>query len=414
MSPLLQLLLALVIVISGAKLAGLLSARLGHPAVLGELLAGLVLGPTLLNMFGWPFFTSAHLQDTVFELAELGVILLMFIAGLEIDLAEMRKTGRVALLVGVLGVMTPLALGFGAALPFGYDTQKALFIGVLLTATSVSISAQTLLELGRLRSRVGLVLLGAAVIDDVLVILLLSLFVALAGGGGSVVDLLVIVARMALFLAGAVMLGLWLFPRLLGRVARWPVSQPVLSTALVITLLLAWSAELVGEVAAITGAFLAGMLFARTRYRHDIEEGTSRMAYSFFVPIFFASIGLHTNARLLDGSLIWLTLLICAVAIISKLIGCGLGARLAGMSTRESIQVGTGMISRGEVGLIVASVGISNGIIGQELFAVTVVMVLATTLATPLLLRLVFRERLAADGRQTKDDGRPAAEPGEA
>jgi Kef-type K+ transport system membrane component KefB len=216
------------------------------------------------------------------------------------------------------------------------------------------------------------------------VILLLSLFFALAGGGGGVADLLVIVARMALFLAGVVMLGIWLFPRLLGRVSRWPVSQPVLATALVITLLLAWSAEMVGEVAAITGAFLAGMLFGRTRYRHEITEGTSRMAYSFFVPIFFASIGLHTNARLLDGSLAWFTLLICAVAIVSKLIGCGLGARLAGMSARESVQVGTGMISRGEVGLIVASVGISSGIISQEIFAVTVVMVLVTTLATPL------------------------------
>jgi Kef-type K+ transport system membrane component KefB len=397
MTPFLQLLVALAIIISSAKLAGLLSTRLGQPAVLGELLAGLMLGPTVLNMFGWPFFTSAHLQDTVFELAELGVVLLMFIAGLEIDLGEMRKSGKVALLVGALGVLAPLLLGFAAALPFGYPAENALFVGVLLTATSVSISAQTLLELGRLRSRVGLVLLGAAVIDDVLVILILSLFVALASGGGGVGAMLLIVIRMALFLAGAALLGVWLFPRLVDRVARWPISQPALTLAIVVTLLLAWSAEVVGEVAAITGAFLAGVLFARTRRRHEIEEGVSHMAYSFFVPIFFASIGLHTNARLLDGNLIWFTLLFCAVAIVSKLLGCGLGARLAGLGNRESLQVGMGMISRGEVGLIVASVGISNGIIGSELFAVTVVMVLATTLVTPPLLRLVMRE-------PTKDD----------
>jgi Kef-type K+ transport system membrane component KefB len=320
----------------------------------------------------------------------------------------MRKSGKVALLAGVMGVLTPLLLGFGAALPFGYDIQKALFVGVLLTATSVSISAQTLLELGRLRSRVGLALLGAAVIDDVLVILILSLFVAQASGAGSVADVLLIVARMALFLAGAVLVGLWLFPWLLNRVSRWPVSQPVLTAAIVMALLLSWSAEVVGAVAAITGAFLAGMMFARTPYRHQIEEGVSRMAYSFFVPIFFASIGLRTNARLLDGNLIWFTLLICVVAIVSKLIGSGLGARLAGMGNRESIQVGTGMISRGEVGLIVASVGTAEGLIAEELFAVTVVMVLVTTLATPLLLRLVFREPAADGARTTNGERRPS------
>jgi Kef-type K+ transport system membrane component KefB len=399
MTPFLQLLLALAIIISGAKLAGLLSTRLGQPAVLGELLAGLVLGPTLLNMFGWSFFTSAHLQDTVFELAELGVVLLMFVAGLEIDLGEMRKSGKVALLAGALGVLAPLLLGFAAALPFGYPARSALFVGVLLTATSVSISAQTLLELGWLRSRVGLALLGAAVIDDVLVILILSLFVALASGGGGVGAVLLIVIRMALFLAGVVLLGVWLFPRLVNRVARWPISQPTLTLAIVVMLLLAWSAEVIGAVAAITGAFLAGVLFARTRRRHEIEEGISRIAYAFFVPIFFASIGLHTNARLLDGGLIWFTLLICAVAIVSKLLGSGLGARLAGLSNREALQVGTGMISRGEVGLIVASVGISNGIIGPDVFAVTVVMVLITTLVTPPLLRLALRERPADDRR---------------
>src|SRR5258706_5649524 len=180
MTPFMQLLLALVIIISGAKLAGLLSTRLGQPAVLGELLAGLLLGPTLLDIFGWSFFTSPHLQDTVLELAALGVVFLMFIAGLEIDLDEMRKSGQVALLVGVLGVLTPLALGFAAARPFGYAAEHALFIGVLLTATSVSISAQTLLELGQLRSRVGMTLLGALVGDDVLVVLWLAPLVALA------------------------------------------------------------------------------------------------------------------------------------------------------------------------------------------------------------------------------------------
>ena len=400
MTPFLQLILALVIIIASAKLAGLLSTRLGQPAVLGELLAGLLLGPTMLNMFAWPFFTNTHLHDTITELAEIGVVLLMFVAGLEIDLDEMRKSGKLALLAGVLGVAAPLLLGLAVGLAFGYSLVGSLFVGVLLTATSVSISAQTLLELGKLRSRVGLALLGAAVIDDVLVILILSLFVALASGAGSLAGVLLIVARMALFLVGATLLGGWLIPRALRLAARWPISQPILTTALLITLLMAWSAEVVGAVAAITGAFLAGVLFARTRYRHEIERGVGQMAYAFFVPIFFASIGLRTDARLLGAQLIWFTLAVCAVAVISKLLGSGLGARLGGATNREAIQIGIGMISRGEVGLIAASVGISNRIINEELFAVTVVMVLVTTLATPLLLRLAFRAPQAADAAQ--------------
>ncbi|HEU5097533.1 MAG TPA: cation:proton antiporter, partial [Roseiflexaceae bacterium] len=366
----------------------------------------LLLGPTLLNIFGWAFFTNSHLHDTVLELAEIGVILLMFMAGLEIDLDEMRKSGKIAVFAGVLGVLAPLVLGFGAALPFGYALTQALFIGLLLTATSVSISAQTLLELGKLRSRVGLALLGAAVVDDVLVILILSVFVALASGSGSLLDVLAIVARMALFLSGVVLIGVRLIPPLVDRVARWPISQPIVSVTIVLTLLLAWSAELVGGVAAITGAFLAGLLFARTRYRHAIEEGMAGFAFGFFIPIFFVSIGLQTNARLLDGSLLWFTVIICGVAIASKLLGSGLGARLGGMTSREALQVGTGMISRGEVGLIVASVGITEGIIDDEVLAVTVIMVLVTTLLTPLLLRLVFREPRQP---QAEEANRPTA-----
>lgn len=214
-------------------------------------------------------------------------------------------------------------------------------------------------------------LLGAAVLDDVLVILLLSLFLAVASDGGSVLGILLIVARMALFLGGALILGRWLIPRLVARVARWPISQPVVSVAIVVTLLLAWSAEYVGAVAAITGAFLAGVLFARTPYKAQIDRGMQGLAYGFLVPIFFASIGLRTDARQLDSGLIVFTVVICIVAVASKVLGSGLGARLGGLNNREALQLGIGMISRGEVGLIVASVGIAAGIIGQEIFSVS-------------------------------------------
>jgi Kef-type K+ transport system membrane component KefB len=244
-------------------------------------------------------------------------------------------------------------------------------VGVLLTATSVSISAQTLIELGALRSRVGVALLGAAVLDDVLVILVLSLFLAIATGANSIIDIVVTIARMALFLGGAVIVGRRIIPALARRVTRWPISQPTVSLAIVVTLLLAWSAEYIGAVAAITGAFLAGVLFARTPQRNQIDRGLQGLAYGFLVPVFFASIGLRTDARQVSGGILIFTILICLVAIVSKVLGCGLGAYLGGVNRREALQIGVGMVSRGEVGLIVASVGIASGIIGQELFAVT-------------------------------------------
>ena len=185
MSPVLQLLFELSILIAVAKGAGYLSTRLRQPAVLGEILAGLLLGPSLINIQALPFLASEQLPETITELAELGVILLMFLAGLEADLSQMRRAGKVVILAGLLGVIVPLVMGAGVALPFGYETTQAIAIGMLLTATSVSISARTLLELGVLRSREGVALLGAAVVDDVVVILLLSIFLAIATGGGS-------------------------------------------------------------------------------------------------------------------------------------------------------------------------------------------------------------------------------------
>jgi Kef-type K+ transport system membrane component KefB len=393
MTPFLELILVLAILISAAKLAGALSVRLRQPAVLGELLAGVVLGPSVLNLLGWPMLHDAHLEEQVFHFAELGVILLMFVAGLEIEAGELLASFRIATLAGMMGVVVPFAMGAALAWwwPNGYSLSKSLFVGVLLTATSVSISAQTLLELGRLRTRVGLALLGAAVVDDVLVILILSLFVALAAGTGGIGGVLLIVARMALYLGTALLIGRRLVPAIMRWGSRLHVSQPVISTTLVLILLLAWSAEVLGGVAAITGAFLAGLLLGQTTFKHEIETSLTSMTYGFFVPLFFTSIGLQTNLWALQGSLLGFGLAIVVIAIVSKIVGCSLGARLAGMPGPQAFQVGIGMISRGEVGLIVASVGIGAGIISEDLFAVAVLMVLVTTLITPPLLRWVMR-----------------------
>ncbi len=374
MSTILQFLLVLGIIIFAAKAGGYLSTRLGQPAVLGELLAGVVLG----------------------------VIFLMFMAGLETNLKEMSKVGKVAVFSGVSGVIVPIGLGFLVALPFGYAGEKALFIGIILAATSVSISAQTLMELGVLRKKEGIAMLGAAVLDDVLVVLVLSFFLALVVGGGSggVLDLLIVVGRMIAFFVVTTFLGLKLLPWLLSKVKKLPISESLTATTVVLVVLTAWAAEFLGGVAMIVGAFLIGVLIGQTHARHELEEKFHVIIYSIFVPIFFVSIGLILNLKEVEGSTWLFAGVICLTAIISKIIGCGLGARLAGFSNLSSFRLGLGMVSRGEVGLIVASVGIAQGIINSQVYAGIVVMVLVTTLFTPLALKLAFRnEKQGPPGR---------------
>jgi Kef-type K+ transport system membrane component KefB len=315
----------------------------------------------------------------------------MFLAGLEVELPELLRTGRVATLAGVSGVIVPLLIGALIVLPFGYSLETALYVGVLLTATSVSISAQTLLELGKLRSRAGLALLGAAVVDDVLVILLLSVLVALAGGHGSVGTILLLMLRMVAYLGAAGAFGYLLLPRLARWVERQPVSQALTALVLVTVFLFAWSAEVVGGLAAITDAFVVGLGFGRSHLREEIARALHPITYGLLVPIFFIHIGLQTNVHLLAGREVLLAVVLVVAAVVSKVLGCGLGARWGGFTNREALRVGVGMISRGEVGLIVAAVEVQSGLIGAELLAVVASIVLVTTLITPLLLRWTFR-----------------------
>lgn len=391
MDSLLPFFLALAFLIAVAKASALVALRLHQPAVLGELLVGVILGPTVLNMLGWPAFEGYHLEETISYLSHLGVLFLMFIAGLEVDLEAMAESGRSAILAGIMGVLTPVLLGPLVMGLFGYSLEQGIFIGLVLAATSVSISAQTLMELGVLRTRVGTVLLGAAVADDVLVILFLSLFTALTIGGGSgAAAVALVLVRMVAFL----LLALWVGWRLVPRVVPWvedlPISQGLTALVLVAILLYSWAAEVVGGMAAITGAFLAGLAFARTPFRRRIEEAMSVMAYSWLVPVFFISIGLETNARALGWSGVPFAVILVILAVASKVLGCGLGARMGGCTLSESRAVGVGMVSRGEVGLIVATVGLQSGLIGDGVFAAAVIMVLTTTILTPVMLRLLY------------------------
>jgi Kef-type K+ transport system membrane component KefB len=318
----------------------------------------------------------------------------MLLAGLELHLPDLLHAGKVSALSGILGVLVPLGLGFGTAVLFGTSGEEALFLGLTLAATSVSISAQTLMELGVLRSRVGLALLGAAVFDDILVILVLSIaFVLVGDSAGGISGVLLTVVYMVLYIGVASALGFWLLPWLAHKINRLPISKGLLAFVLVICLLFAYAAEALGGMAAITGAFLAGLFLSRTPFKEEIEEGISAMAYAFFVPIFFVNIGLEVNLRAISGNAWWFAAVFTFIAILSKIGGSGLGAKLAGFTNRESLQLGIGMVSRGEVGLIVATFALLEGLITQEYFSIAVFMVIIATLVTPLMLRAAFANR---------------------
>ncbi|HVU14752.1 MAG TPA: cation:proton antiporter [Phototrophicaceae bacterium] len=401
-TPAVALFFALGMILLASRLGGALARWLGQPRVLGELIVGVVLGPTALDLLHSPLLGGINLQVTITQLAELGVLLLMFIIGLEVNIGELAQLGRLAGTAGVFGSLATVILSVGIALAFGYGWQPALFTGVALAATSVSISAQVLLELGLLRTKIGSALLATSLIDDVLALLLVSIAIALNRGSGGAADLgslgLVIV-RMMLYIGAAFALAWLILPRLI----HWLDTQPSLkqsygipAVALLLALLFGWTAETLGGVAAITGAFIAGVGFSRARdqVRHEIEAASSSIAYTLLVPIFFINVGLATNLRLFPLDALPLALLLFVFALIAKVVGCGLGARFNGFSGREALQLGVCMIPRGEVGLIVASLGLTVGVFkaDQPLYTALFLVIVLTPIITPLLVRQVFRE----------------------
>lgn len=409
MSVLLNFLLAIALILSAAKASGYISTRLRQPSVLGELLIGIILGPTVVNLLHVvPWFAADDtLTESISLFAEIGVLLLMFLAGLELELQELLRTGKAASFAGTLGVLVPFIMGFLTARLFGIPTAEAVFIGLALSATSVSISAQTLMELGVLRSKVGLALLGAAVFDDILVVLLLSIASIIWGTSGGEGNVMMIIFQMIVFMVSATAIGIFILPAVMRRISELPISQAITAFSLVICFVFAWMSEALGGVAAITGAFMAGLFLARTSFVNQIEEGISAIAYGFFVPVFLVNIGLNANLREIDGGLWLFAVVLALVAVVTKVIGSGGGALLAGFNRLDSLRLGIGMISRGEVGLIVASVALSQAVLRPESFSVVVFMIIVATLITPMLLRMVYQQpgprKLKASSINTKD-----------
>ncbi len=377
-----KILLDLAIILVVTKIFGLFTRTIRLPQVVGALLAGIVIGPACLNLF--------QSTDVLSFLAELGVILIMFTAGMETDLSELKKCWKAALVIASVGVVVPLVGGLVLAYFFGEGILRSIFIGVILTATSVGITVETLQELKKLKTLSGTAILGAAIIDDILGIIILSVIMSFSGGSHfSVVAMGTILIKIVLFFILAVVLGYIALQLLMhiikskGRVHRLSIF------ALAFCLLMAYLAEQFG-IADITGAYMAGLMLSNSKASPYIEEKTEVLSYLFFSPIFFASIGLKISFAGLNAFVLMFSLLLLVVAIVSKVAGCGFGAKLCGFSTQESLQIGVGMISRGEVALIVANKGMLVGLMNPALFSGVVVVVIVTTLITPILLKMAY------------------------
>ena len=433
MQPALQLALLVAIVLPAVKIAASLCGRLAIPPILGELLVGVVLGPGVLDLLHLRLFDGGQATGALMLLAQLGGFLLMFIAGVETDIERMRKASGIAFLVALAGVVVPFVLGAGVGHLFGLPWTTACFLGGALTATSVSISARTLMDAGKMSSPEASVILGAAVIDDVMGLFVLAGLAASITAKGEafgvsamasswlqrqtsvaadhplLVEMIAIsICVTAFFVVGYVAARRWLDP-VMRKLRKLDANEAVPGCVLALVLLYAISAEWLGSVAGITGAYLLGYVFAASQYKADVERSFHAIGHGLLIPLFFVSIGLISDYRALAGH--WaLLFVVLFVAVLGKLVGCGLAARVSGMDGVRSLRVGCGMISRGEVGLIVTAMGASTGIFGRPEVALMVAVVLLTTLLTPVALRGAFQLKSPQDLEEGLVAPRPAKE----
>ena len=384
-----KFLLDVALILLSTKVLGLITRQLQLPQVVGALLAGLIFGPAVLNIIQPTDFLSS--------LSEIGVIVIMFGAGMSTDIKELKHAGTSGFLVALIGVLVPL--GMGTLLGFLFspgesDPSKILqhvFIGTILTATSVSITVETLKEIGKLNTKVGNTILAAALIDDVLGLVVLTIVTSLAGDSVNVALVLLKILLFFLFVAVVAFLGVKLFTWYENRFQKNLHRFPLL--AFVLCLGMAFLAEEVFGVADIIGAFAAGVIVANTPRGAYIESKFQPLSYLLLTPVFFANIGLKVAIPSMSWQIVVFAVLLVLVAILSKLVGCGLGAKVCGFNWQESLQVGLGMACRGEVALIVANRGASMGLMPDEYFGPVIIMVVCCAVFTPIALKLAFRTR---------------------
>lgn len=381
-------LISIALILLSTKVLGLFSKVVRLPQVVGALLAGIILGPACLGI--------VHSTEMLSNLSEIGVIVLMFAAGLETDIDELKRTGKASFLIALIGVLVPLAGGAAVAYFFNDSTDsnvmlQNIFIGIILTATSVSITVETLKEMGKLSTRAGNAILGAAIIDDILGIIALTVVISMADESVNIgIVLLKILGFFAFTFVAAVGYH-YAFKKWTDNSAVKLRRYVVIS--FVFCLVLAYCAEVFFGVADITGAFFAGLALSGTKKSEYISKRFDTLSYLLLSPIFFAGIGLKVELPTMNGEIILFTVLLCVVAALTKVIGCGLGAKICKYTSKESLQIGVGMISRGEVALIVANKGEAVGLMSDKFFAPVIIMVVFTTVVTPVLLKLVFKDK---------------------
>ena len=379
-------LLDVALIVLSTKVFGLLTRRIEMPQVVGALVAGLLLGPACFNI----------VQESEFldHIAEIGVIVLMFSAGLETDISELKKSGRNSFVIAVIGVLVPLIAGYVLASFFNTEPEAFLqnmFIGVILTATSVSISVETLKEMGKLSTPSGNAILGAALIDDILGIVALTIITGMADTS---VQLTEVMLKIVVFFVLAIVVGVFArkgIEKLFDRYQKVHRRFSILSFAF--CLLFAYVAEAFFGVADITGAFIAGLIISGTSRCNYVQMRIETLSYLLISPVFFASIGLKVVLPEMSTSIMIFSVLLLVLAILTKIVGCGLGAKLCRYENIQSLRIGIGMVSRGEVALIVASKGIKVGLMNEAFFGPIIIMVVLTTVITPILLKIVFKDR---------------------
>lgn len=376
----------LAIIIVFAKFFGVIARRLKAPQVVGEIIAGLLIGPSILGL--------VQQSDFLAGMAEVGVVLLMFSAGLETDLKELMKTGPIAFLIACAGVFVPLVggtllyMGFYGVASWGSEKFfSAVFIGVIMTATSVSITVQSLKEMGKLKGKVGTTILSAAIIDDVIGIIVLTFVIGFKSPDNNPGK---VVLNTVLFFVMAVIVGFILYKIFKGFDEKYPHTRRIPIMSLALCFAFAYIAEKYFGIADITGAYVAGIVLCSMRDSSYIDEKMEVSSYMIFGPVFFASIGLKTSIDNVDIKILLFSLGFVIVALITKIIGCGLMARLCKFRGNECLKIGVGMMTRGEVALIVAQKGLSVGLLNPVYFTSVILLIIVSSISTPIILKLLY------------------------
>ena len=376
----------LAIIIIAAKFFGILARKCKAPQVVGEIIAGLIIGPSILGL--------VNQSDFLIEMAEIGVIILMFSAGLETDLKDLMKTGPIAALIACAGVFVPLILGallymaFYGAAPWGSEGfYKAVFVGTILTATSVSITVEELKEMGKLKGKVGTTILSAAIIDDVIGIIVLTFVMGFKSPDSNPAS---VVVNTVLFFIFAIVVGFVCFKIFKFVDNKYPHTRRIPIAGLALCLAMAYIAEKYFGIADITGAYVAGIILCSIRDSEYIASKMDTNSYILFGPVFFASIGLKTNLESLNVSILIFSIAFVAVGLISKIIGCSLMARICKFNMSDSLKIGVGMMTRGEVALIVSQKGLSVGLLTPVYFTSVILLIIVSSIATPIILKLLY------------------------